>query len=601
MYILAKLIENIALKLPLNVLFLFGNLIGLILYLNRKKREISFKNIKSVFPEKSNKEIKYIIRRTFSNLGLGLIESLIASRLYAGVKLHGKENITREGGILVAIHEGSWELYNFFIASQLKYKMFAKEQKQKSFHAFLNELREKHSLDVCFSLKDAIRSLNDGYLIGLVVDHGAEDNALMVDFFSHTVPTPKGAVYLAKKLNKKIYPCFGYRTNGFSHVVEIGKPIEPNAFDDHQLLRQLNRLYETYLEKYPWEYLWFYKRFKRKKDLDVLIISDGKTGHLKQSQAFLSILKEENLTIRSNVVEIKNQKKISRFISEICALSAGRWCLGCGYCLKYIIDKDTLRKLKKVYADIVISTGSISAPVNKIFSATLGAKSVVILRPNTPLAKFDLCIIPEHDRILAKNVVTIKGALAYPHNVNERTNECKELFKLKSNKTIAVFIGGYLSDKETYLSNLKIFLNKLKEFSLENDYKILISASRRTQPEIEKIIEEELRTFKNTQTIVYPKKINYDFVFEGFVNLSRLTLVSSESISMISEVLALRKPCLCVLLEKHVDKHKVFLQSLEKDVFFLDNPYTIKEINPRISNVFDHNKKVIQDAIKRLF
>jgi len=226
MYYLAKFIQKILEKLPLTLCLAIGNLLGLFLGLNRKKWEISFKNIKSVFEQKTNREIKAIIRHSFRNFGLSLIESLIAKRLYRRIELKGKENIKPGGGILVAIHEGSWELYNFFIAKELKYKMFAKEQKQRNFDKFLSELRGKYSLEVCFTIKKAIKALYEGFLIGMVIDHGAEDNALNVDFFSHSVPTPKGAVYLAKKLNKKIYPCFGYRKKGFSHVIEIGKPID---------------------------------------------------------------------------------------------------------------------------------------------------------------------------------------------------------------------------------------------------------------------------------------------------------------------------------------------------------------------------------------
>ena len=41
-------------------------------------------------------------------------------------------------------------------------------------------------------------------MIGMVLDHGVEEDALVVDFFSHLVPTPKGGVYLGKKFNKKV-------------------------------------------------------------------------------------------------------------------------------------------------------------------------------------------------------------------------------------------------------------------------------------------------------------------------------------------------------------------------------------------------------------
>lgn len=585
---------------PLWICYVLGQIIGLFFYLSSKKRHIAFKNIKSVFPAKTNREIKTIIRKNFRNLGLGIVESLIARKILKYVRLEGKENITKEGGILVAIHEGSWELYNFYIANSLRYKMFAKEQKKKNLDRFLNELRNESSLGVCFSLKETIKSLNDGYMVGLVIDHGAEDNALLVDFFTHLVPTPKGALYLAKKLNKHIYPCFGYRKKGFSHVIEIGKPIDPTGKDDLVLLKQLNRIYEKYLQMYPWEYLWFYKRFKRKKDLDITIISDGKIGHLKQSQAFLSIFMEQDYTIRSKVIEIKYKNQFTRFFAELCALICTKSCLGCGRCLGFIIAKETMDKLNKTYADIVVSTGSIVAPVNRIFASYLGAKSVVILRPNIPLRKFDLSVIPEHDRIDAKNSVKIKGALSYPTDLKNKMNDCRKFFDLSDNKKIAFFLGGPLSNEKKYVNNLKIFTEKLKEFSLSNGYKILLSTSRRTQKDIEDYIEKTFAGFINTEAIVYPSRTNYDFVFDGFASLSEAAFVSNESISMISEVISLKKPCVCVPLEQHLDKHKVFLQSIEKEVIFLDYPYDIKQIPPVISVIFEENRRKVEEGIKRL-
>ncbi len=595
----AMIVQKILAKLPLFLVFLLGKLIGNILYLDRKKREVAYKNVKSVFPAKSNREINRIVKNSFVNLGLGVLESLIADRIFPYVELKGAKDIAQDGGILVAIHEGSWELYNFFIAKDLKYKMFAKEQREKKFALFLTELRKKYSLELCFSLKDAIQSIRNNYLIGLVVDHGAEDNALLVNFFSHLVPTPKGAVYLARKLNKKIYPCFGYRKSGFSHTIEIGKPIEPGTKTDLELLNELNRIYEKYLTKYPREYLWFYKRFKRKRDMDVLILSDGKIGHLKQSEAFLSFFKEEDFQIRSQTIELKAINGFQRFISEVIAFFSGKYFLGHSP-LWIFLDKDTCKKIDETYADMVVSTGSIPAPINRIAAFTVGAKSIVILRPNTPLRKFDLCIIPAHDRIEAKNTITIKGALSYPLNPKEKANECRNLFKLDNNKKISLFVGGYLSSEKIYLNNLKLFLEKLKAFVTEKHYKILISTSRRTQKNVEELIDKELKTFADTEAIVIPSQNNYDFVFEGFVELSEIVFTSGESISMISETVALKKPCICVLLENYFDKHKVFLASIEKDVNFLENPYNISEIKPVIAPVFEENRKIVREAIRKL-
>ena len=209
--------------------------------------------------------------------------------------------------------------------------------------------------------------------------------------------------------------------------------------------------------------------------------------------------------IRDKVIEVKYKYPLARIFAEICAFFAAKNCLGCGLCLRWSLDRKTADKLARTYADIVVSTGSSVAAANRIFSFSVGAKSVVILRPNIPLAKFDLNIIPEHDRIEAPNTVKIKGALAYPQDLSQKVSACKKTFNLNNDKKIAFFLGAALSDKNKYITNLEIFIEKLKDFSLQHGYKILVSTSRRSDEKIEGIIERALANFKNTEAIVYPK------------------------------------------------------------------------------------------------
>jgi KDO2-lipid IV(A) lauroyltransferase len=554
------------------------------------------------FPEKERKEIKKIIRRSFQNLGLSIIEMLITPRIYKYFQIKGGENFPEEGGLITGIHEGNYELFNFALAQQIKFAVLVKKQKNEDLDKFLNDLRQEYNLKICLSLKELIRYLKANFFIGLTLDHGAEDNALLIDFFSHLVPTPGGIVYLAKKFNKKIYPCFDRRIKGFHHIGEVLPSVDPAQGDEKEMLTTLNKTFEQNLRKYPQEYIWSYKRFKRKKDLNVLILSDNKLGHLKQSQALLSFIAEEDYVLRSKTIEIKCKNKAARLFSEICSYFSGKECLGCGACLKFMLSKKTYLELEKTYADIIISTGSSLAPINKIFSSYLSAKSVVILKPNISLKKFDMAIIPKHDRVnvTAKNIVEIKGALAYPAEIEEKAQKCRDFFKLGKNRKIAIFIGGPANDKAAFINNLEIFLKNLKIFAEGKDYKLLISTSRRTPAQAQALIKEELEGFKNSEAIVYAHQANYDFVFNGFVSLSDIVFTTAESVSMISEIGSLKKACVCVFLERHVNKHNVFLESIKNEVNFLKKPYNIPNRDTlKISSIFEENKAAIKNAIKK--
>ncbi|MCM8819625.1 MAG: hypothetical protein NC925_02405, partial [Candidatus Omnitrophica bacterium] len=142
MYKLARNLQKIFLKLPLIVLYFFGILCGLFLYyFDRKKRTIAFKNIKMAFPEKSNEELQFILRKSFINFSLSIIEAFIAKKIFKFVTIYGIQNI-KEAGILIGIHAGSWELYNWLLAHKIKYVMFANRQPNKNLDKFLNENRQ---------------------------------------------------------------------------------------------------------------------------------------------------------------------------------------------------------------------------------------------------------------------------------------------------------------------------------------------------------------------------------------------------------------------------------------------------------------------------
>ncbi|UCD15349.1 MAG: hypothetical protein JSV34_06450, partial [Candidatus Omnitrophota bacterium] len=191
MYKLVKILRNTLRKAPLGVPLLLGEALGLIFYLNGRKRRTAFKNIKMAFPQKTRGQIQKIMRASFRNLGLSIIEMLIAPRLSNYVEIKGKENVSKEeGGILVGIHEGNYELFNTVFTRDFKLAVLARKQKNKNFDNLLNESRQECNISVCFSLKNLIRHLKNNEIIGLIVDHGAEDNAQLVEFFSQLVPTP---------------------------------------------------------------------------------------------------------------------------------------------------------------------------------------------------------------------------------------------------------------------------------------------------------------------------------------------------------------------------------------------------------------------------
>ncbi len=597
--LLLKLVYRIFNLLPLGVSLFIGKIIGLFFYLSPRKKKVAFINLKQAFPQKDLAWIRCILKRSFFSFGKSIVELFLVEKLYKYVHLNSKEKLS-SSQILVGIHEGSWELYNAYFGKKFGLVIFAERQKNIHWDRFLNTLRRKRGLEVCFSLKELIRYLRKNRWIGMVADHGAEKNAPFLSFFGQLVPTPSGAAFFAKKFNKKIFPAFGYR-KGKNHYIIIDHPIECKDLEDKVILSRLNRIFENYISCYPWEYMWWYKRFKRKKNLSLLILHDGKAGHLKQSLAFLELFKDIGYKITYTVMKVEYKNTFSIPFLELMALFSSSRCLGCARCLRLFLTEKMYHDLVKNFFDIVISTGRICAPLNLIYANSIGAKSCVILKPNLPLKKFTLAIVPEHDKVKGKNVINIKGSIVTSQLNPEKIEEGIRFFQLSSHKKVSIFIGGPLTNHEEFKNNLNLFFKRLRNYLTDSGYRILVTTSRRTPPFAEEIISSALDGFDNVEASVFVSKKNWDFVVPTFLSVSDIVFVSGDSISMLSESLYQQKTTVAVILERLPKKHFEFIKDLEeKFLTVIGPPYdNFSFLTPKIS-LKEYNLKRLKEAVGRL-
>ncbi|OQX80789.1 MAG: hypothetical protein B6D56_04175 [Candidatus Omnitrophica bacterium 4484_70.1] len=598
MYFLCKFIDILLHCLPLRVSLGIGKLLGLFFYLNPKKKRVGLINLKQAFPAKDFSQLLLILKRSYLSLGKNIIETFIIDKILKDVELKIKEE-PQEGDIIVGVHEGSWELYNSVLASYFKFAILAERQKNKELDRFLNKKRIHSKLKVCFSLKELIKCLKNGYSTGMVIDQGMEKNAKIVSFFDQLVPTAGGAIFLAKRFKKRIFPVFGYRKNN-KHCIIIEKPLDCNNLGEEEALIYLNKVFEKYLSLYPHEYFWGYKRFKRKKSLSLLILHEGRLSHLKYSLALLNTFKKSDYKIKEEIVEIEYRNFLSRPFSEIFSFFSGNFCLGCGRCLNLLLKKELVDKLRRRHFDIIIGTASKTAPFVLLLAHFFGAKSCIILKPNLIPSKFNLVILPEHDRRKGKNIINIKGALSFFPDLDKKWQEGKAFFKLSKERKLAFFLGNALTNQDIFNKNLKIFIKRLKEFS-QDRFKILVTSSFRTSQEAEKILEKEFEEFANKEILVLVKRKNWDFVVPTFLKESEIVFVSADSISMISESLYLNKLTVAVVLENLPHKHKRFIDSLREEYLnVIDFPYSDFSFKKPKKSLRLYNDGKLKEAFSRL-
>jgi hypothetical protein len=236
------------------------------------------------------------------------------------------------------------------------------------------------------------------------------------------------------------------------------------------------------------------------------------------------------------------------------------------------------------------------------------------MRPGCmPLSKFDLCFIPEHDNFPSRdNVVTTIGALVAPLEFDkQRVSELKAKFNLTEDNYLGILIGGLSLDNNLSLDNFKDFFNCIINFSRRNKYKILITTSRRTPKEVEQLVESLFSNNKLASLVVIANKYNPPLAIEAILCLSATFLVTSDSISMITEAISTGNPTVVVEMDEKSSisaKKDRFLNSLIKrgliKMTSIEELISILEetkLSVSKNSVFSNQREKIIKRLERIF
>jgi KDO2-lipid IV(A) lauroyltransferase len=598
-YIAVKLLGPVVRRLPISFSLFLGRRLGDLLYcLDLKHKAIAYSNIKVAFGQNlSSLKLSQLTRKFYLTFGQNLIEILLiplVNKQYFNkyISFEGLEFIEEafkygKGVVFLSIHAGSWELSNVICANLgFPFRLFIRNQGFRRLNALLNQYRRRKGCKIIErqnDIRQLIEAVKKNEAVGMTMDQGGRTGVL-VKFFGRQASMATGALRLALKYGSVILPVFYMRVNGPYIKAIIEPPFKIKKTGELQRdiqdnLQQLTSIFEKYIRMYPREYLWSYKIWKYGKSKFILILSDGKPGHLIQAQALANIassyLREKGVETKINTQEVKFKGKLSRGALAFSSCLSGKYhCQGCLWCLRTFLEYDVYKSLCSFKPDVIISCGSSVAPVNYILSRENLAKSITIMRPTILSAsRFDLVVMPEHDRPpRRKNVAVTQGAL---NSIDEEylKGQSKELLQAPGSKLqasgfyIGLLIGGdtkgFSLNKDTMLGVIK----ELKAASRKLDADILLTTSRRTSKEIENIIKEEFKDYPPCKLLVIANEKNIPGVVGGILGLSQIVISSPESVSMVSEAINSKRYVLVFSSPGLNKRHQRFLEGAAKNKY----------------------------------
>ena len=223
---------------------------------------------------------------------------------------------------------------------------------------------------------------------------------------------------------------------------------------------------------------------------------------------------------------------------------------------------------KKLHTDllpsIIITTGRRMAGTSIALKSILknNVKTIHIQNPKLSPNNFDLLLIPEHDKIRGKNIIQTKGALCFFEEKDMKKFKEPNLNKIKTKKsTVLLMVGGNSKKQKPNSSEYFELSTKVIQGIKNLDAQLIVSFSRRTPNKAIKILQstfsKHLKDFKilsSDENKLYPK----------ILKIIDYTIVTSDSVNMISELATLSKPLFIFHFSKENRKISFFLSNLKE-------------------------------------
>ena len=284
----------------------------------------------------------------------------------------------------------------------------------------------------------------------------------------------------------------------------------------------------------------------------ILILDDGRKGHLNQSIAFA-----EHLGAPYDVVSVRPRHRWSKALSYL----LDRF----GICTEALFSLS--KPLRKHYA-MVVGAGSGTYYMTKVLAKRLGARSVTMMLPKGYRYDFDTIFAPIHDNPPERaNIVPIPANFAYI--------EPQGLF-YPQKPAIAIVIGG---PNGTFAMDETVLLKRIEKIIAHfKGYEIALSTSPRTPVTIEKHLEALDIEYK----VIYSQHpVN---PIPDFLTHCETLFVTIDSTSMISEAVSYGNAAVTVLPlpAKGDNKYMRFVERLAKEGYVHLCDGTFKRANRKI-------------------
>ncbi len=284
-YLLAYPILFLVSILPFRLLYLLSDMVyGIIYYIIGYRKSTVKSNLKLVFPEKSDAEIKRITKRFYHHLCdmfLEMMKTLSISKksLNKRFVVKNPEELKRleqldKSVIVMYGHYASYE-WSVVMENYFSYEGYGvyKRIKNKYFDRLVRRIRSKYNTTMITTRQTRPKMMelsaeNKRYMIGFLSDQSpkySKTNSYWTEFMGIKVPTFSGAEILSKKLDLAVtYLKINKVKRGYYEAEVVTLADYPKDIENYKITDLFLEHLEGQIRKAPEYYLWTHKRWKHR-------------------------------------------------------------------------------------------------------------------------------------------------------------------------------------------------------------------------------------------------------------------------------------------------------------------------------------------------
>ena len=274
--------------LPRPVARLLGAAMGRVLYLLAGRLRLTgLRNLELAMPAMDLAEREKTLKLVYRNLGWQLAEFCRMERYtpentagwirYEGLGRFLDAQARGKGVLIVTGHLGAWELSSFYHSLMgHPMGMVIRRLDNRRLDGFVNRIRCLHGNKVLHKddfARGLLTAMRQGESVGILMDTNmTPPQGVFVDFFGTPACTASGLARVALKTGAAVVPGFlVWEATEGQYVLHFGDEIRVEASGDNEadvlgLTQACTSVIETWVRRYPEQWLWIHRRWKTRPD-----------------------------------------------------------------------------------------------------------------------------------------------------------------------------------------------------------------------------------------------------------------------------------------------------------------------------------------------